>query len=232
MTAILDNIANAMNNALGSALTVFLLSMIPLAEAKVAILFGLRMGMNPFEAFGWAFLGSSFVAPILLLIWIPIINALSRTKLFAKVGKFLYDKFEKKSRSLKTADDSGEAPPDGGKKKILTKKDLKRMGGLALFVGVPAPMTGVWTGCAVAAITKVGYVKGLIGIVLGNAVACGLLTLIGYLFGAYVDYIIYAFLAIIVIIVIVFFIKLFTFKPKDEAEAQTATETNDDVQSE
>lgn len=214
----MENFANAMSHSLGAPLAVFLLAMIPLAEARVAILLGVRMGLSPIEAFGWAFLGSSMLAPILLLVLIPIINALSRTKFFSKIGKFLYDKFEKKSHSLAQSTADPEQP-DASKKRLLTKSDIKKMGGTALFVAVPIPMTGVWTGSAVASIIKIGFVKGLIGIIIGNAVACGILTLIGYLFLDYLDYIIYAFIGIVLIVIIILIVKFILYKPKTDDEA-------------
>ena len=136
MDAIVQNIGDAMSNALGAPLAVMLLSMIPIAEARFAIPFGIGMGLDPAQAFGYALLGSSLIAPILILTFIPIINALSRTKLFSKIGKFLYDKFEKKSRSLKN-DIAEDASPSAQKKRLVTKSDLKKIGGTALFVAIP-----------------------------------------------------------------------------------------------
>lgn len=225
MSGFVQNIADAMNGSLGAPLTVFLLSMIPLAEAKGAILFGIGMGLKPWEAFGWAFLGSSMLAPILLLILIPAINALSKTRLFSKVGKFLYAKFERSSRKLadnvKESEDG--APPSSDertaakKKRSITKSDLKKMGGTALFVAVPLPLTGVWTGSAVASIVKIGFFKGLIGLVIGNAGACGILTLIGYIFRnnqKALDAITLSFYILAAVILLIVVIKLIIYKPE------------------
>ncbi len=217
-----------MNGTLGAPLTVFLLSMIPLAEAKGAILFGIGMGLKPWEAFGWAFLGSSMLAPILLLILIPTINALSKTRVFSKVGKFLYAKFERSSRKL--ADSVKESEVDAHangeqtaakKKRSITKSDLKKMGGTALFVAVPLPLTGVWTGSAVASIVKIGFFKGLIGLVIGNAGACGILTLIGYIFRnnqKALDAITLSFYILAAVILLIVVIKLIIYKPEKTNE--------------
>ncbi len=215
-----------MSSSLGAPLAVFLLSMIPIAEARFAIPFGISMGLKPFEAFGWAFLGTSLITPILLLILIPIINALSRTKLFSKLGKFLFDKFSKKSKKL--ADDDAQTDE---KPRFFNKRDFKRMGGTALFVAVPLPLTGVWTGSAVASIIKLGFVKGLIGVVAGNAVACAILTLIGFLFADYVNYITLAFFIIAVIVVLILIIKLIIYKPdKTAAECGAISADTDAAQ--
>ncbi len=227
MNGFVQSIADAMNNSLGAPLTVLLLSLIPIAEARFAIPFGMSMGLYPAEAFGWAFLGSSIMAPILLTVFIPIINALSRTKVFSKLGKFLYEKFEKKSRSLK--DDITTANDDRTDKKriAITKTDLKKMGGTALFVAVPLPLTGVWTGSAVASILKIGFFKSLIGVIAGNAVACGIITLISFLFKDYVNWITLAFFLIAVVVVIVLIIKLIIFKPDAENKKNDDNNTTD-----
>lgn len=222
MNEFVQSIADAMSSSLGAPLAVFLLSMIPIAEARFAIPFGISMGLKPFEAFGWAFLGTSLITPILLLILIPIINALSRTRLFSKLGKFLYDKFSKKSQKL--AD--GDGAHVNEKPRFFNKRDLKRMGGTALFVAVPLPLTGVWTGSAVASIIKLGFVKGLIGVIAGNAVACAILTLIGFLFADYVNYITLAFFIIAVVVVLILIVKLIVYKPNKTNEVNA---TADDV---
>lgn len=230
MSEFVDSIAQAMNNALGAPLTVFLLSMIPIAEARFAIPFGMSMGLSPFESLGWAFLGTSLITPILLLILIPIINALSKTKFFSKIGKFLYDKFEKKSRSLK--DDETDSPPNTEdakktKKPRLSKHDLKRMGGTALFVAIPIPLTGVWTGSAVASIVKIGFVKGLISVVVGNAVACSVITLLCWAFADYVNYITLAFFIIAVVVVIALIVKMILYKPDPAVSGATDADSTD-----
>ncbi len=233
MDAFIESIGNAMNNALGAPLAVILLSIIPIAEARFAIPFGMSagMGLSPLEAFGYAFLGSSLIAPILLIVFIPIINALSRTKLFSKLGKFLYDKFEKKSRSLKDSQQAEQNTAEvGGKNKkfAVTKSDVKKMGGVALFVAVPLPLTGVWTGSAVASILKIGFVKSLIGVIAGNAVACGIITLITYLFKDYVTWITLAFFIIAVLVVLFLIIKLIIYKPSDAQNGANADNDNSD----
>ncbi|MCH5162931.1 MAG: small multi-drug export protein [Clostridiales bacterium] len=223
MEEFVNSIARAMESSLGAELTVFLLSMIPIAEARFAIPFGITMGMNPFEAFGWAFLGTTVITPLLLLILIPIINALSRTKFFSKIGKFLYDKFEKKSKSITESDNQDGQNVGATHKKKLSKKELEKMGGTALFVAVPIPLTGVWTGSAVASIVKLGFLKGLISVAVGNAVACSIITLICWAFAEYVTYITIAFAVIAICVVIFLIVKLILYKPKDAATADEAT---------
>lgn len=227
MDAIVQQIAQRIGEALGPSLAVFLLSIIPIAEARVAIPFGIDMGLTPVESFGWAFLGSSLMAPILIIIFIPIINALSRTKLFSRVGKFLYDKFEKKSKGLsKTISDTqsdAPQPSERSNKFRITSSDLKKMGGTAIFVAIPLPLTGVWTGSAVASILKIGFIKSVIGVVIGNAVACAVITLISYLFKDYISWITLSFFVIAVAAVVFLIVKFILYKPSEE---QSSTDEN------
>lgn len=214
MDAMVRAIADAINNVFGAQLAVFLLSIIPIAEARFAIPFGMSMGLSPAIALLWAFLGSSLMAPILVLVFIPILNALSKTKLFSKVGGYLYEKIKHKSQSV----NAGNAPEDGAKKPILSRHELKKMGGVALFVAVPLPLTGVWTGSAVASIINLGFVKAVISVIIGNAVACGIITLISVLFASYVDYITFAFFVIAVGVLVALIIKMILYKPKNTAD--------------
>lgn len=228
MDEIIQTIQNALNNALGAPLTVILLAMIPITEARLSIPIGMGMGLSPFESFGYALLGSSLIAPILLLVFMPIINALSRTKVFSKLGKFLYDKFEKKSRSLKDDDPPPETDGNEQKKRRIkiTKHDAKKMGGTALFVAVPLPLTGIWSGSAVASIIKLGFVKGLISLVGGNIVACTIITLVTMLFPENKRWIVtLAFSIIAVIVVIVLIIKFILYKPdKHDEKAEVSAD--------
>lgn len=108
---------------------IFLLSMLPLTELRVTIPLAITtLGMNPWTAFLLAIAGNLVpVIPILLLL-APLEKWLSR---FPWAGSLL-QKFLRKARAK------------GGQ--------VKKYGalGLALFVGVPLPGTGAWTGAAIA----------------------------------------------------------------------------------
>ena len=142
---------------------------------------------------------------------IPFVKWLAKTRLFKKVGSALYDKFEKKSESVEK-----------------NGSDLKKMLGVFTFVAVPLPLTGVWTGSAVASILKIGFVKSLIGVIAGNAVACGIITLITYLFKDYVTWITLAFFIIAVLVVLFLIIKLIIYKPSDAQNGANADNDNSD----
>lgn len=172
-------------------IVVVLLAALPIVEARLAIPMAIKFGYDGIVPFLLGFFGSTLLAPLLLLVLIPFIRWLAGTKIFRRLGETLYEKFASKSRSL----DSGAA-------------DGKKMFWLALFVAVPLPLTGVWTGCAVASIIRLPYWKALVSVAGGNVVACTILAVLSSLFSeTVINYIIAAIAVIAVVIVAALIIK-------------------------
>ena len=63
--AVINFFQELLNN---NILTIFIISMLPIIELRGAIPVAIKMGLSWYQAFGFAFLGSIIVAPILLLI--------------------------------------------------------------------------------------------------------------------------------------------------------------------
>lgn len=219
MDQIVQNIADALNSAFGDPrVVVLLLTMIPIAEARLSIPLGITAGLSAGEALGYAFISSLITAPILLLVLIPFINFLSRTKLFARVGNFLNDKFESKSKGLHGETQSATTRREKLGFTKFTKAELKKSAGVAAFVAIPVPLTGVWTGSAVASIVKLPFFKALISIILGNFVACSIITLLCYLLSDYISIITIVITIIAVLVVIALIVKFILYKPKKATE--------------
>src|SRR5690606_3895201 len=83
--------------------------------------------------------------------------------------------------------------------KVKTKSgDLKRFLGLFIFVAIPLPFTGVWTGSAIGAFLDMKLYKSASSIALGNIAAALILTLLIKIIPLkYIDIILYAFLALV-----------------------------------
>lgn len=193
-------------------IVVILLAALPIVEARLAIPMAIKFGYDGIVPFLLGFFGSSLFAPVLLLILIPFIKWLAKTRVFRRLGETLYEKFLHKSRSLKSG-----------------ASDAKKMLWLAVFVAIPLPLTGVWTGCAVASIIRLPYLKSLVSVVGGNAVACTILAVLSALFSeTVINYIIVAIAIIAVIIVIALIIKAFTGK---KSAAQTDNDGGSEAQS-
>lgn len=230
LSSITDTITQAMLKAFHEPwLVTVLVSVIPIVEARGAVPFAINMGIPPVLAGVYSFLGSSIMAPILIAAFLPLVKWMMRTKGFKKIGQTLYEKFEKKSRSVMK--DSEEPAPetengDTGIKKRKLSGDAKKMLGVFAFVAVPLPLTGVWTGSAVAAITRLPYHKALLSVLAGNVVANTVLTLLFALLRnvyigkvSVIDIIIVAIGVIAIVTVLVLIIKIIVHKPtadKDE----------------
>ena len=133
-------------------LVVVIISIIPIVEARLAIPIGIRYGIHPVSSWLLAFAGSAAIVPLLLLVLIPFIKWLSKTKIFRKIGETIYEKFEKKSESVEK-----------------NASDFKKMLGVFLFVAIPLPLTGVWTGSAIASIVGLKLPKATLAEILSQA---------------------------------------------------------------
>lgn len=198
-----------------------LIAILPIVEARLAIPIGLGLGMGYIKSWLFAFVGSSLIVPLLLLVLIPFVKWLAKTKLFHKLGEVVYEKFESKSKSVGEADEDGEVPPE-----IRRKRDLKKMLGVFVFVAIPLPLTGVWTGSAVASIVKLPYGKAVASVIAGNLVASLIILLLCRFFNAYINYIILALALIAIVAVLVLIVKVIVHKPKT---AETADTQEDDA---
>ncbi len=191
-------------------LAVLFVSCFPLIELKGAIPIGMSeaFGMELWETALIAYLGSTLMSVILFFLLIPVFNLLKKIKpirrLVEKIEATLSDKAQKIA-----AKTNGSAEAEA--RKIL-------MWSLFLFVAVPFPVTGVWTGTAIAVFLGMKFKETFLPIALGNLVAGGIITLLTFLFGAYVDYIIYTLFAIAIIMLVVFIVKVIKSKPKGEDE--------------
>lgn len=52
--------------------------------------------------------------------------------------------------------------------------------GLALFVGIPLPGTGAWTGSLIAALLNIDFKKAVLAELLGIAMATVIMSILGY----------------------------------------------------
>jgi len=185
----------------------FFISMIPIIELKGAVPFGMSaeiFGANalpPFSA--WIASAVGALIPALFLVWlfIPIMNWLKRTRLFKNLSLKLEQKFSKNAENITN------------KAKEKKHKNLKKLVGLILFVAIPVPLTGAYTGSAIAGYLGIGYLNSIFAIFLGNIIAGGIVVLLCTIFKGYETYIFLVFLvALLVDIVISIISKVYKSK--------------------
>jgi uncharacterized membrane protein len=130
-----------------------ILGALPISELRGAIPLGLSFGMSLPKAFWLAVLGNiSFIAPALFL-FEPVSTKLRKFKLWSRFFDWLFE------RTKKNAD-------------TIQKYEAL---GLAIFVAVPLPMTGAWSGVVAATLFKIRFRYAFIAIVLG-VIGAGLIV--------------------------------------------------------
>ncbi|MFA5528454.1 MAG: small multi-drug export protein [Peptostreptococcales bacterium] len=130
-------------------LTVMITAALPIIELKGAIPVGIGLGMSPMHAFILSFIGSIIPVPFILFTIRHVFNYLRKTKTFKKFIHKLTD------RSL---NQSGKIQKYGA-------------WGLFVFVAIPLPGTGVWSGSLAAALLDMRFKWAFPAIFFGNLVA-------------------------------------------------------------
>ena len=149
----------------GKELCVFFCSMIPIIELRGAIpmgaAFNATLGGMPFWfAYILSVIGNMLPVPFILLFIKKMIKwmSVSRVKFFNKVANYLLNKVEKKRDKI----------------------EKYSFWGVCLFVAIPLPVTGAWTGSLVAAMIDMKFWKALLSCLLGVMIAGVIMTLISY----------------------------------------------------
>jgi uncharacterized membrane protein len=187
-------------------LTTLLISMFPLVELKGAIPIGTGLGLSLVRSALLAYAGSSLVVIPVFFLLIPIFNLLKKIKFIKKLVQKIEAVFNKKAQDLAKKSDGA---PEEKVRKIL-------MIALFIFVAVPFPVTGVWTGTAIAVFLNMKFKDSFLPIILGNLVAGSIITLITFLFKDYVNLIITVLFIIAIIMLIILIIKIIKSKPIEE----------------
>lgn len=128
---------------------VIIVGALPISELRGAIPLALSFGMPLVKAFWLSVLGNSiFVAPALFL-FAPVSNRLRKFKLWSGFFDWIFERTKRKAN-------------------IIEKYEAL---GLAIFVAVPLPMTGAWSGVIAASLFKIRFRYAFLAIITGVIVA-------------------------------------------------------------
>lgn len=145
-------------NGLGKEVVVFIISMLPLLELRGGLLAASLLKLDFLPGYIISIIGNTLPIPIVLLFLEKVLNWLKK---FKATTKFV-NKIENK---------------------ILSKKDqIEKYGyiGLMLFVGIPLPGTGAWTGAGLAVLLNMNKKKSFLYITLGIILASIIMSIISY----------------------------------------------------
>ncbi|MBR6882359.1 MAG: small multi-drug export protein [Bacteroidales bacterium] len=148
-------------------LIVFLISMVPLVELRLAIPYAVGMGLPIVPSIIVAVVGNMIPVPFIFLFARRILEWGKDKKYIGKFFTWCLEKGEK------------------GGRKLEEKAGRGLYVALLLFVGIPLPGTGAWTGTLAASILDMDFKKSVLFVLLGVLLA-GAIMLLGSLgvFGA------------------------------------------------
>ena len=145
-------------------LIVFLVSMVPLIELRGAIPYGVLFGLPLWLTFVVAIVGNMLPVPIIYFFARKVLEWGCDKPL---IGRFFTFCLEKGHR---------------GGEKLKAKAGRGLFWALLLFVGIPLPGTGAWTGTLAASLLDMGFKKSVLacmgGVVLAGIIM-GILSLLG-----------------------------------------------------
>ena len=142
----------------GKELIIFIISMLPILELRGGLIAAALLGLIGLPSFIICFIGNIIPIPFILWLITPIFSYLKKTKMF----RGIVTKIENKALSKKD--------------KIEKLKYI----GLLLFVGIPVPGTGAWTGCLIAAMLDMDKKKAFLYSVLGVIMAGIIMMILSY----------------------------------------------------
>ena len=137
---------------------VFVISLFPILENRAGIILAFMLQLPLWQAILFSAIGNVLPIPFILLFIRKIFDWLRPTKLFGPIVEKLEARALRKSDGVKKAEFMG----------------------LLLFVGIPLPGTGGWTGSLIASLLEVDIKKASIAILCGIALAATIVSLLTY----------------------------------------------------
>ncbi len=135
------------------------MSMVPLIELKGAILAGIGLGLEPLYVWLISIIGSALPSIAILLFSRPVMKWMHSTRTFKRLVHWVEGKVHRQIH------------------KVSAKKST--LLGLFIFVAIPLPGTGVWTGSLIASFLDIRIKSAFPVIFLGNVVAGILVAALG-----------------------------------------------------
>lgn len=154
--SIIDTIMTFLRDKVPDELTVFLISLMPILEIRGGMIAARLLEMDFLKAFAICYVGNMLPIPFIILFIRKIFDFLRRFKFFERIIVKLEKKTEK------------------NKEKVMRYEAW----GLLLFVAIPLPGTGGWTGALMAALLDIRIKRSLpiiaIGVLIAGFIMSGL----------------------------------------------------------
>ena len=159
-----DSLVQGLTAALGGKVSgeiiIFIISMIPILELRGGLLAASPALLNVpiLRAIPICIIGNLLPIPLILLLIEKVLDLMEKIPGLCKIARWVRQKADK------------------------NKGQIEKFGfwGLALFVGIPLPGTGAWTGSLVAALLHMKFGKAIAAILVGIAMATIIMSLLSY----------------------------------------------------
>jgi uncharacterized membrane protein len=140
-------------NQLPKDYIVIIVGALPISELRGAIPLALSFGMPLVKAFWLAVLGNCLIVAPALFLFAPVTKALRKFKIWARFFDWVFKRTKNNSDAI-------------AKYEAL---------GLAIFVAIPLPMTGAWSGVIAASLFKIRFRYAFLAIISG-VICAGLIV--------------------------------------------------------
>lgn len=156
---LIQAIIQALSGSVGKEAIVFIISMIPILELRGALLVaGPLLGVPVAKAIPICIIGNIIPVPFILLLVTPIFSYLKKTRFFKPMVTKLEARAMSKSEQI----------------------EKYKFWGLVLFVGIPLPGTGAWTGSLIASLLGIEFKKAFPAVIIGIFMATVIMWFISY----------------------------------------------------
>ena len=139
---------------------IFIISMCPILELRGGLIAASLLKLNPVTSYIICMIGNILPVPFILWLMGKILNSMrnSKRKIFNRFASWLDKKVEKH------------------------KGQIEKYGyfGLVLFVGIPLPGTGAWTGCLIASVLEMDKKKSFLAALLGVFIASIIMMILSF----------------------------------------------------
>ena len=146
--------------AYGREILVFIISLMPILELRGGLIAAALLGLDPIPSYIISIIGNVLPVPFILLLITKILAWMkkSKVKFFNKIANWLDEKVEKH------------------------KGQIEKFGyvGVILFVGIPLPGTGAWTGSLIASVLNMDKKKTFLAVLVGIFMASIIMMLLSF----------------------------------------------------
>ena len=137
------------------ALKIFILSMLPITELRFSIPYGMNYSsLLLYQIIIISIMGNILIGSCVIYVIGPIMYYLRKIYFFKKIVDYIFQRTLKKSKSI----------------------ERRKFYGLMIFVAVPLPMTGVWTGALASYLLNLNRKTSISAIVIGVLISSSIVT--------------------------------------------------------